>query len=300
VQLPVFLVGLTAYITFALLMAFFRATYIDFWGVILCVAMMSISSLFYIIGGQYVVSKIWNLVPISGYSGGLDAFKFLVLPVVIGALAGVGSGARWYRTIFLEEMGKDYVRTARAKGVPRRIALWRHALPNALVPILTIMGLQFANLIAGAIVVGKTTNYWCENKLFIFDDTLLHQSFNESDKARYCLFVDIVRPSLVPALLAGLPLEADDEHDPDVFRLDLSALGMPAVRVVFAQGPGPASAVYVDLPGQPLSLERRSPLAQGHLVATASLGAIAGTSAAALMVRRRRGRDAAKQRRQSP
>ena len=93
---------------------------------------------------------------------------------------------------------------------------------------------------------------------------------------------------------------ADDEHDPDVFRLDLSALGMPAVRVAFAQGPGPASAVYVDLPGQPLSLERRSPLAQGHLVATASLGAIAGTSAAALMVRRRRGRDAAKQRRESP
>ena len=54
------------------------------------------------------------------------------------------------------------------------------------------------------IVVGKTTNYWCENKLFIFDDTLLHQSFNESDKARYCLFVDIVRPSLVPALLDGI------------------------------------------------------------------------------------------------
>jgi len=52
------------------------------------------------------------------------------------------------------------------------------------------------------IVVGDTTNYWRENKLFIFDDTLLHQSFNESDKARYCLFVDIARPSMVPALLA--------------------------------------------------------------------------------------------------
>jgi beta-hydroxylase len=54
------------------------------------------------------------------------------------------------------------------------------------------------------IVVGDTTNYWRESKLFIFDDTLLHQSFNDSDKARYCLFVDIVRPSMVPAVFAGL------------------------------------------------------------------------------------------------
>ena len=54
------------------------------------------------------------------------------------------------------------------------------------------------------IEVGNTTNYWRENKLFIFDDTLLHQSFNESDKARYCLFVDIARPSMLPALLAGV------------------------------------------------------------------------------------------------
>jgi peptide/nickel transport system permease protein len=61
------------HVTFALLLAFFRATYLDFWGVVLCVAMMSISSLFYIIGGQYLVSKVWHLVPISGYAGGLDA-----------------------------------------------------------------------------------------------------------------------------------------------------------------------------------------------------------------------------------
>ena len=63
---PVFLVGLAVCITFALLMAFFRASYLDFWGVVACVAMMSISTLFYIIGGQYIASKIWHLVPISG------------------------------------------------------------------------------------------------------------------------------------------------------------------------------------------------------------------------------------------
>jgi len=134
---PVFIIGMLVNITFALLMAFFRATYLDFWGVVLCVAMMSISTLFYIIGGQYVVSKLWHLVPISGYAGGLDAGKFVILPVLIGVLSGIGAGSRWYRTIFLEEMGRDYVRTARAKGLAESVVLFRHVLKNAMIPILT-------------------------------------------------------------------------------------------------------------------------------------------------------------------
>ena len=135
--IPVFLVGLAVNISFALAMAFFRATYLDFWGVILCVAMMSISTLFYIIGGQYLVSKLWHLVPISGYDGGLHAIKFLILPVAIGVVSGIGSGSRWYRTLFIEEMGKDYVRTARAKGLSETAVLFRHVLKNAMIPILT-------------------------------------------------------------------------------------------------------------------------------------------------------------------
>ena len=137
IALPVFVMGLAAYVTFALLMAFFRATYVDFWGVVLCVIMMSISGLFYIIGGQYLVGKLWNLVPISGYDGGLDSIKFLILPIVIGVISGVGSNARWYRTMFLEEINKDYVRTARAKGLSEPRVLFRHVLQNALIPILT-------------------------------------------------------------------------------------------------------------------------------------------------------------------
>jgi peptide/nickel transport system permease protein len=124
-------------ISFALFMAFFRATYLDFWGVVLCVAMMSISTLFYIIGGQYIASKLWHLVPISGYAGGMDAAKFLVLPVLIGVVGGIGSGGRWYRTLFLEEMSRDYVRTARAKGLAESAVLFRHVLKNAMIPILT-------------------------------------------------------------------------------------------------------------------------------------------------------------------
>jgi peptide/nickel transport system permease protein len=151
-QLPVFIVGIAVNITFALLMAFFRATYLDFWGVVLCVAMMSISSLFYIIGGQYVFSKMWNLVPISGYAEGPDAFKFLALPVAIGVVSGIGSGARWYRTIFLEEMGKDYVRTARAKGLAETTVMFGHVLKNGMIPILTGAVVVIPTLFMGALI----------------------------------------------------------------------------------------------------------------------------------------------------
>jgi peptide/nickel transport system permease protein len=150
---PIFLVGLAVCITFALLMAFFRASYLDFWGVVSCVAMMSISTLFYIIGGQYVASKIWHLVPISGYAGGLDAARFLILPVLIGVVGGIGASSRWYRTLFLEEMGKDYVRTARAKGLAESVVLFRHVLKNAMIPILTGVVVVIPTLFLGSLLM---------------------------------------------------------------------------------------------------------------------------------------------------
>ncbi len=137
IAVPTLLVGLAVNITFALLLAFFRATYLDFWGVVACVAMMSISGLFYIIGGQYLIGKLLNLVPISGYDTGISALKFMILPVIIGVISGVGSGTRWYRTLFLEEINRDYVRSARAKGLSEHAVLFRHVLRNALIPILT-------------------------------------------------------------------------------------------------------------------------------------------------------------------
>ena len=137
IAIPVLLIGLLVNITFAMLMAFFRGTYLDVSGVVLCVMLMSISALFYIIGGQFLLGKLFRLVPISGYADGLDGLKFLILPVVIGAVSGIGSGSRWYRTFFLEEAGKDFVRTARAKGLKESRVLFVHILRNALVPIVT-------------------------------------------------------------------------------------------------------------------------------------------------------------------
>lgn len=150
--IPAFLVGVAAYISFALALAFFRATYLDFWGVVACVAMMSISALFYIIGGQYLVSKLFALVPISGYASGVDAWKFLLLPVVIGVISGIGSSTRWYRTIFLEEIGKDYVRTARAKGLAEPAVLFGHVLKNGMIPILTGIVVVIPSLFLGSLV----------------------------------------------------------------------------------------------------------------------------------------------------
>ena len=153
IAIPSFLTGLACFITVALLLAFFRATYVDFLGVVLCVLGMSISGLFYIIGGQFIISKLWNLVPISGYGNGFDAWKFVILPVAIGVIGGVGASSRLYRTIFLEEISKDYVRTARAKGLSELRVLFRHVLHNGMIPILTGVVVAIPTLFIGSLVM---------------------------------------------------------------------------------------------------------------------------------------------------
>ena len=153
ITVPSLLVGLLAYLTFGLILAFFRGTYVDISGVVLCVIMMSISGLFYIIGGQYLIGKFLHLVPISGYDTGLNAFKFIILPVLVGLIGGIGASTRWYRTIFLEEMNKDYVRTARAKGLSESRVLYKHVLSNGLIPILTGVVVILPSLFIGSLIV---------------------------------------------------------------------------------------------------------------------------------------------------
>lgn len=135
--LPTFFLGLFVSVVFSLLLVYFRATRLDFWGVVLCVILLSISGLFYIIAGQWLFAKILRLVPYSGFSGGLDMVKFLALPVLVAIITRLGPEARFYRALFLEEVSKDYVRTARAKGLTERVVLFRHVLRNAMLPILT-------------------------------------------------------------------------------------------------------------------------------------------------------------------
>jgi len=153
IALPALIFGLIINISFALLLAFFRGTYLDLTGVILCVVMMSISALFYIIGGQYFLGKVLKIFPISGYHSGLVAVKFIILPILVAIVAGFGSGTRWYRTIILEELNKDYVRTARAKGLAELWVLFRHILKNAMIPILTGIVVIIPSLFMGSLIL---------------------------------------------------------------------------------------------------------------------------------------------------
>jgi peptide/nickel transport system permease protein len=152
IALPVFLIGLLSNITVALLVIFYRGTKMEFWSVVGLVALMSISGLFYIIAGQYLIAKLWQWLPISGYGAGINALKFILLPVIVSVAAGIGSGARWYRTIFLEEINRDYVRTARAKGLSEMQVLFRHVLRNGLIPILTGAVVVLPLLFTGSLV----------------------------------------------------------------------------------------------------------------------------------------------------
>jgi peptide/nickel transport system permease protein len=153
ITLPVFILGLFLDIFLAMLMAVYRGTYVDYWAVILCVVLMSISALFYILGGQVVFGKYLRLVPISGFDYGIYGVKFVVLPVLVAIIAGLGGGVRFNRTIFLEEINKDYVRTARAKGVPERAVLFIHTLKNAMIPILTGVVVSLPFLFTGSLLL---------------------------------------------------------------------------------------------------------------------------------------------------
>jgi peptide/nickel transport system permease protein len=153
IAVPVLFFDVVTNIVLAMSMAFFRATYLDISGVVICIILMSISSLFYIIGGQYLFGKLLRLVPISGYDGGWQAIKFVMLPVFVAVLGELGSGARWYRTLFLEELNKDYVKTARAKGISEQRLMFVHVLKNTMLPILTGIVVIIPTLFMGSLVL---------------------------------------------------------------------------------------------------------------------------------------------------
>jgi peptide/nickel transport system permease protein len=145
-------VGLGISVVFALGLAFFRGTYLDFWGTVLCVVFMSISSLFFIVIGQFMFSRVLQLMPVSGFAPGLDAWRFLVLPIAVGILARLGGEVRFNRTLFMEEIGKDYVRTARSKGLSEARVLLGHVLRNALIPILSASVAVIPLLFMGSLI----------------------------------------------------------------------------------------------------------------------------------------------------
>ena len=153
IALPTFLIALITNISLALLLVLFRGSLLDTSMMIVAVMIMSISGLFYIIAGQILLSKMWHWVPISGYSSGWEGIKFIILPVLIGVFSGIGSGVRWYRSIFLEQINQDYVRTARAKGLSELRVLFGHVLKNGMLPILTGIVVVIPSLFMGSLIM---------------------------------------------------------------------------------------------------------------------------------------------------
>ena len=153
-SVPLFLLEIPITIGLALLVAFLRDTYVDRLGVVLCVLAMSVSTLLYIIGGQYLLGKVLRWFPISGFDPRPSVIvRFLALPLLVGLMSGIGESVRYYRTIFLEETGRDHVRTARAKGAGEGRVMVQHVLRNALIPILTQLVLAIPFLFTGALLL---------------------------------------------------------------------------------------------------------------------------------------------------
>ncbi len=146
---PIFLINLLLAIGIALFAAYYRNTLLDRGIVIVSVMGMSISYLVYILVGQYLLAFEGGWFPIWGY----ESAYYLVLPVLVGVVSGLGSGVRFYRTVMLDEMYQDYVRTAFAKGHTERTVLFKHVLKNAMIPILTSVVLSIPFLYAGSLLL---------------------------------------------------------------------------------------------------------------------------------------------------
>ncbi|MFH1970317.1 MAG: ABC transporter permease [Verrucomicrobiota bacterium] len=146
---PIFLVGLVVAVSIALLCAFFRNTLVDRLIVVIAVVLMSVNYLVWIIFGQYVLGYRWGWFPLWGF----ESWTFLLLPVLIGVVSGLGENVRFYRTIMLDEMYRDYVRTAFAKGVSRPGVLFKHVLKNGMIPILTNVVIAIPFLYTGSLLL---------------------------------------------------------------------------------------------------------------------------------------------------
>ena len=148
---PMFFGTLVISVSLALIVAFVRGTKWDVAAVVICVAGMSIPYLSFIMFGQYFFAYKLGWFPVF-FSPELRAPEYVALPVLIGIAAGLGGNLRFYRTVMLDEMRSDYVRTAFAKGLSARKVLFKHVLKNAMIPIITNVVLAIPFLFLGSLL----------------------------------------------------------------------------------------------------------------------------------------------------
>ncbi|WP_365993127.1 ABC transporter permease [Halobacteriovorax sp. JY17] len=152
--LPAFVLSTIIAVSISLVVSFFRGQWIDKCAVFFCVLLMSITSLAYILFGQWFFAYKLGWFEISGYESGFPDFvPYVVLPIIIWIILSIGPDVRFYRTVMLDEIYQDYVRTAKAKGLSERVILFKHVLKNAMIPIITFVVIQIPFLILGALLL---------------------------------------------------------------------------------------------------------------------------------------------------
>jgi len=152
--LPAFILSTVIAISISLVVSFFRGKWIDKCAVFFCVLLMSVTSLAYILFGQWFFAYKLGWFEISGYESGFPNFiPYVVLPIIIWIILSIGPDVRFYRTVMLDEIYQDYVRTAKAKGLSERVILFKHVLKNAMIPIITFVVIQIPFLILGALLL---------------------------------------------------------------------------------------------------------------------------------------------------
>lgn len=151
---PIFFGVVIISVSLSLIIAFVRGSVWDVSAVIICVAAMSIPYLSFILFGQYFLAYKWGLFPVF-FSPDLTMAQNVALPVLIGIAAGLGGNVRFYRTVMLDEMQSDYVRTAFAKGLTTRRVLFKHVLKNAMIPIITRVVLAIPFLFLGSLLLER-------------------------------------------------------------------------------------------------------------------------------------------------
>ncbi len=140
-----------------LLVAYFRGLATDRWIMVACTVGQSISILVYIIVLQYVFSYELAWFPVQGWAqeGGLLLIPFCVLPVMVGVVVSLAPDTRLYRAFFMDEIQRDYVRTARAKGLTEWRVMGVHVMRNVFIPVLTHVMIQLPGLLAGSFLIER-------------------------------------------------------------------------------------------------------------------------------------------------
>jgi peptide/nickel transport system permease protein len=155
VMIPILVLDVLLALPIAMWVAYRRGTLADRTIMVVTTVALSISFLVYIIVGQYLFGFQLGWFPVQGWSDSVwtNLVQYVPLPVLLAVLVGLAPQTRLYRTFFLDELGHDYVRTARAKGLTENAVMFKHVLRNAMIPILTNVGLQLPSIFVGSFLI---------------------------------------------------------------------------------------------------------------------------------------------------